>query len=93
MRSILFALLGLFFTAEVLAQDEYYDNVSLDESIATVILQKNIGIYDPSPIINLGTNETLKLSFDKLEPQNEFLNYSMIHCDRNWEPSNLQQMD
>ena len=93
MRSILLALLGLFITAGVLAQDEYYDNVSLDESIATVILQKNIGIYDPSPIINLGSNETLKLSFDKLEPQNEFLNYSLIHCNRNWKPSNLQPMD
>lgn len=93
MRSILLALLGLFITAVVLAQDEYYDNVSLDESIATVILQKNIGIYDPSPIINLGTNEKLKLSFDKLEPQNEFLNYSLIHCNRDWVPSNLQPMD
>ena len=28
-----------------------------------------------------------------LDPQNEFLNYSLIHCDRNWMPSDLQPMD
>ncbi|MEK9600729.1 MAG: DUF5103 domain-containing protein, partial [Bacteroidota bacterium] len=50
-------------------------------------------IYDPVPIINLGSTESLKLSFDMLDPQNEFLNYSLIHCDRNWMPSDLQPMD
>ena len=70
-----------------------YDNTCFDDKIATVILQKNIDIYDPVPIINLGSTESLKLSFDMLDPQNEFLNYSVIHCDRNWMPSGLQPMD
>ena len=70
-----------------------YDNTCFDDKIATVILQKNIDIYDPVPIINLGSTESLKLSFDMLDPQNEFLNYSVIHCDRNWMPSDLQPMD
>jgi hypothetical protein len=70
-----------------------YDNSCFDNQIATVILQKNIDIYDPVPIINLGSNETLKLSFDILDPQNEFLNYSLVHCDRNWMLSDLQPMD
>jgi hypothetical protein len=70
-----------------------YDNTCFDDKIATVILQKNIDIYDPVPIINLGSTESLKLSFDMLDPQNEFLNYSLIHCDRNWMPSDLQPMD
>ena len=70
-----------------------YDNSCFDNQIATVILQKNIDIYDPVPIINLGSNETLKLSFDILDPQNEFLNYSLVHCDRSWMLSDLQPMD
>ena len=70
-----------------------YNNTCFDDKIATVILQKNIDIYDPVPIINLGSTESLKLSFDMLDPQNEFLNYSLIHCDRNWMPSDLQPMD
>ena len=45
-----------------------YDNTCFDDKIATVILQKNIDIYDPVPIINLGSTESLKLSFDMLDP-------------------------
>ena len=41
-----------------------YDNTCYDDKIATVILQKNIDIYDPVPIINLGSSEALKLSSD-----------------------------
>ena len=70
-----------------------YDNMCYDDKVATVILQKNIGIYDPLPVLNLGSTESLKLSFDMLDPQNEFLNYSIIHCNRNWMPSDLQPMD
>ena len=70
-----------------------YDNTCYDDKIATVILQKNIDIYDPVPIINIGSSEALKLSFDMLDPQNEFLNYSLVHCDRNWMLSYLQPMD
>jgi hypothetical protein len=70
-----------------------YDNTCYDDKIATVILQKNIDIYDPVPIINIGSSEALKLSFDMLDPQNEFLNYSLVHCDRNWMLSDLQPMD
>ena len=70
-----------------------YDNTCYGDKIATVILQKNIDIYDPVPIINIGSSEALKLSFDMLDPQNEFLNYSLVHCDRNWMLSDLQPMD
>jgi len=70
-----------------------YDNTCYDDKVATVILQKNIGIYDPLPLLNLGSTESLKLSFDMLDPQNEFLNYSIIHCNRNWMPSDFQPMD
>ena len=70
-----------------------YDNTCYDDKVGTVILQKNIGIYDPLPVINLGSTVSLKLSFDMLDPQNEFLNYSIIHCNRNWIPSDLQPMD
>jgi|TARA_B100001059_G_scaffold92639_1_gene91754 hypothetical protein len=70
-----------------------YDNTCYDDKVATVILQKNIEIYDPLPVINLGSTVSLKLSFDMLDPQNEFLNYSIIHCNRNWILSDLQPMD
>ncbi|MCH1472545.1 MAG: DUF5103 domain-containing protein [Bacteroidia bacterium] len=87
-------LLFLYIMSSLMAYGQRtYDNTCFDDKIATVILQKNIDIYDPVPIINLGSTESLKLSFDMLDPQNEFLNYSLIHCDRNWMPSDLQPMD
>ena len=87
-------LLFLFLiSSQISFGQKIYDNKGYDDKISTVILQKNIDIYDPVPIINLGSSETLKLSFDMLDPQNEFLNYSMVHCDRNWMLSDLQPMD
>ena len=59
-----------------------YDNTSFDAKVATVILQKDLAIYDPLPLLNLNGGDRLKLSFDILEPVNEFFNYSIIHCDR-----------
>jgi len=87
-------LLFLFLiSSQISFGQKIYDNKGYDDKISTVILQKNIDIYDPVPIINLGSSETLKLTFDMLDPQNEFLNYSLVHCDRNWMLSDLQPMD
>lgn len=89
--SLSFLSMLIWFT--MVGQTQVYDNTNYDDKIATVILQKNITIYDPLPILTLNSSETLKLSFDMLEAQNEFLNYSFVNCDRNWQPSNLQAMD
>lgn len=75
------------------SQSEVLDNQNFDNTIKTVLLQKDISIYDPLPVINLGAGERLKLSFDMLSPNNEFLNYTFVHCDRNWSPSDLSFMD
>jgi hypothetical protein len=87
--SILFLLTGL----NVFAQDSLYNNTVFVNDINTVILQKNVSIYDPIAIIQLGSAEQLKLSFDQLKPTNEFYNYSVVHCNHSWEPSDLQPMD
>lgn len=74
-----------------LAQELRYENHIYRHDIRTVMLSKDISIYDPVPIINLNGTEKLKLVFDHLQSQNEFFNYTIIHCDANWEPSQLQQ--
>ena len=84
-------LLVLIFGAN--AQSVTYDNTSYGDDIRTVILQKAISIYDPLPLIALCSSEKLRLSFDILSPNNEFFNYTYIHCDRNWQESSLQQME
>tara|TARA_B110000902_G_scaffold66986_1_gene79637 strand:- start:2591 stop:3829 length:1239 start_codon:yes stop_codon:yes gene_type:complete len=81
------------FATSAIAQTEVYDNTNFDDKIATVILQKDIDIYDPLPLLNLASGSQLRLSFDMLDPNNEFFNFSFVHCDRNWEPSDLQPME
>lgn len=93
MKKIFFILGCILVGNSVLAQTKVYDNTNYDDKIATVILQKDIDIYDPLPLINMQSGEKLQLSFDMLDPTNEFFNYSFIHCDRNWQPSDLQPME
>ena len=44
-----------------------------------------------APIIELGTEQQLKLSFDDLNGEFENYNYTFIHCDAYWNPSDLMQ--
>lgn len=87
------ALAFLCVTTQSFGQNKLYDNTVFYGDVATVILQKDLSIYDPLPIINLGAGNQLRLSFDQLKPQNEFFNYTYVHCNSKWEPSNLQQME
>ncbi len=41
------------------------------------------------PIIKLNSDEKLKISFDVLSENLEDFNYTLIHCDMNWQPSDL----
>ena len=43
------------------------------------------------PIISLSGNETIKLSFDDLRRENSIYNYTIVHCNANWSPSDLEQ--
>lgn len=55
---------------------------------------KTVQLHDESfeisqPIINLDSPEKLKLSFDELDADFKNYSYTFIHCNSNWEPSNL----
>lgn len=67
-----------------------YDNYVYDERIKTVMFTK-ANIDDRYAIITLGTNEQLELGFDILGNENEFFQYTIIHCDANWQPTNMNQ--
>lgn len=98
MRSLVLALL-LSISCSLFAQDEYYkkdffeyaDKVYLEE-IKTVQLYPN-GFELGFPILTLGTNEKLKLSFDDLTAELKNLSYTIIHCNSHWEPSDISQSE
>ena len=69
-----------------------YDDYIYDDSIKTVLLY-NSHSQMSYPIINMNGNETIMLSFDDLRRDNSIYNYTVIHCDANWEPSDLSPME
>ncbi|MBL4670320.1 MAG: DUF5103 domain-containing protein, partial [Flavobacteriales bacterium] len=101
LTSITFLLLGVIFiicsSAQLIDDNDYaienhirYDDYTYDDSIKTVLLfnTRNEMSY---PIISLSGNETIKLSFDDLRRENSIYNYTIVHCNANWSPSDLEQ--
>ncbi|MCB0665673.1 MAG: DUF5103 domain-containing protein [Saprospiraceae bacterium] len=50
------------------------------------------GLYTSAPIVNLGGGR-LYLSFDELANDARYLRYRIEHCNRDWTPSDLEQME
>jgi hypothetical protein len=66
------------------------DNVIYDKKVQTVQLLID-GTDDRYPIISLNGGQQLKLSFDIIGNDNEYFQYTLIHCDQAWQPTNMQQ--
>ncbi len=82
-------------TAKDTAFDDYYGDNSLryedhiyKKYIRTVELRDESFILTKA-ILSLGSEEKLKLSFDDLEGDLKNYSYTIIHCNANWEPSDL----
>lgn len=69
-----------------------YENYTYNSNIKTVQLYRN-GFETTDPILNLNENEQLKIAFDDLDVELKTYNYTVIHCDANWEPSNILPAD
>ncbi len=76
------------------AEENYlrYDDYIYDDSIKTVLLH-NSHSQMSYPIISMDGNETIKLSFDDLRRENSIYNYTIVHCNANWQPSDLSPME
>ena len=82
------------------AQDEPYystkyvrnDNAVYRDNIRTVLMYK-LGFELSPPIIQLNTTEKLVFTFDDLDGGYKQYKYTLIHCDADWNKSQLQQME
>lgn len=45
------------------------------------------------PIINLGSTDRIIVSFDELGDENSYLRYRVMHCNANWQPSDLVESE
>lgn len=87
---VFFALLSFFGYSQ--NEDIVYDNYvyvpyikSVDFGLGSAELSK--------PIINLNSSAQLILRFDDTSADTRDYVYDIIHCDRNWEPSELDNME
>ncbi len=85
---------------ETETKDEYiasdsnfvYEDHIYKKNIRTVQLHRSDWEFS-SPIISLNSAEKLKLSFDDLDADTKTYNYTLIHCDADWSPSNTVASD
>jgi len=96
MQMIRFLLfLACFISGFLYAQDQgeskILQTVTYDPLVETVLLTKTSEKSDPVPMVTLGSGEQLQLSFDMLIPTNEYLQYTFVHCNADWQQSNMSQ--
>lgn len=81
-------------STDTTTEDYYGDNTLRYEDYVYKPYIKSVQLYDESfalgqPILSLGSDEKLKLSFDDLDADLKNYSYTIIHCNANWEPSDL----
>lgn len=75
------------FAAAAQNEDHVYDT-----NIQSVILYAGTDQLNP-PVMRLGSDETLLLAFDDMSHDSYIFNYTIVHCTRDWETSDLEQME
>lgn len=74
------------------AQQAYRTEIFQEKRIKTLQI-KQPGILFSQPILTLGTDEALEISFDDLTTHFERYAYEIIHCDADWRRSNLSPIE
>lgn len=91
MKKIVLTILITWILGQLNAQEIIYNKI-YDSNIKTVLMYS--GDDDLSmPIWNLGSSQKLTLSFDNLSLDVMDYYYTIIHCNSNWTPSNLDQSE
>jgi hypothetical protein len=85
-------LLPLFFLLTALTglAQSYYTDYTYVDYIRSVRIHP-LGVELGYPIIELNSNGRLLITFDDLSDEVKNFTYSVVHCDANWEPSDLTE--
>ena len=88
----LFFLVLLFAVSSLRAEQKYYTQ-SLHPQIKT--LQVIDSEDDPlrRPVLELGDERQLEISFDELSHDPHYYSYTVLHCNADWTPSDLQSSE
>ena len=78
-------------TAQSLS-DQPYETRSFSDRFKTLRTQVEGRELFP-PIIDLNTNEHITISFDEMTEEVSYLQYSLVHCNADWRPSALSDLE
>jgi len=95
-----FRVISILFFCPLLASGCYADNDdqmryedhTYRDNIKTVQLHQTTWALSP-PIIQLNSHQRLQLDFDDLDGDTKSYYYTFIHCDANWQPSDINSYD
>lgn len=98
-NKIYFTFLLFLVAFKIIAQDDYvndnqmrYEDWTYKPYIKTAQLHEST--FDANPaILRFNGTEQLELSFDDLEADKKNYSIAFVHCDANWEPSNLMSSE
>ncbi len=85
-------VLVLLTFSSLTAQDFFFKDHTYQSSIKSVKFHLT-NLELTYPIIDLNTSGQLHLSFDELNSDTKDYNYTIIHCDADWTPSELSEME
>ncbi len=87
-----FMVCVLSFTAFAQDKKYYYENAVYRENIKTVMMHRQ-GFELSNPVLFVNEDIQLLFKFDDLDDEEKDYNYTIIHCDANWNESYLSQTD
>jgi len=82
----------VWLSPNVQAQDLKYEDEIYLEHIKSVQFH-HAGLVTSIPIADLGSNAQLRLAFDDILGGDRDYTYKLIHCDKDWNPSQLDVSD
>ncbi len=95
LNKITYAIFCFLFVLKAISQDDYvndnqmrYEDWTYKTTINTVQLHESTFEANPA-ILQFNSAEQLELSFDDLEADKKSYSISFVHCNANWEPSDL----
>ncbi|MFH0893844.1 MAG: DUF5103 domain-containing protein [Bacteroidota bacterium] len=69
-----------------------YNDYVYKNNIRSVRLHK-VGWVTAAPILEMGSDLKILLSFDDLDADHKTFAYTVVHCDAQWQPSDLMQSE
>jgi hypothetical protein len=87
--ALIFIVVALQKISGAIEEDSvFYSNHIFDQRIKTAQINK-VGWNLSYPILKLNSQDKLVLNFDLLEDHPESFNYTFIHCDKDWQKSDI----